>query len=165
MLKLIKPKNRKRTKFEQAQAKAQAIRETLAKFEQAESKLGAELEEAILAGKSTEALDKQLKAVMESIGDAVRRIEVYERAAQAALPDHLRCKIAGLEEEIQRIQAKGAEAWAEFEPVRKEFYKAEALFESGATRRGHRVSACLNEISKLEAKLAGLEKTEGSKLV
>ena len=164
MLKLIKPKKRKRTKFEQAQAKAQAIRETLTKFEQAQSKLEAELEEAILAGKNTASLDKQLKAVMESIGDAVRRIEAYERAAQAALPDHLRCKIAGLKEEIQRIQVEGAEAAKEFEPVRKEFYKAEALFESGATKRGHRIGECLNEISKLQAELADLEKIEGSKL-
>ena len=75
MLKLIKPKNRKRTKFEQAQAKAQAIRETLTKLEQAQSKLEAELEEAILAGKSTEALDKQWKAVTESIAQAVKRLE------------------------------------------------------------------------------------------
>lgn len=164
MLKLIKPKKRKRTKFEQAKAHAEATRETLSKLERARIKLGEEVQEAILAGKNTTSLDKQLKAVMESIGDAVRRIEAYERAAQAALPDHLRCKIAGLEEEIQRIQVEGAEAAKEFEPKKEDFWKAKALFESGATKRGHRISECLNEISKLEAELAGLEKTEGSKL-
>jgi chromosome segregation ATPase len=156
VLTLVKPRRAKRTEFERAKAKAEAVRETLAKLERARHNLEDELEEAILAGKNTEALDKQLCAVTESIAQAVKRTEVYERAAEAALPEHLRYEIEGLQEEIRQLEAEGAKVWAEFEPLRKEFYKAEALFQSGATQRGHRIQGLLGEISRLEVELREL---------
>lgn len=157
MLKLIKPKKRKRTKFEQAQAKAQAIKETLSKMEHAKERLDAELEEAILAGKSTEALDKQWKAITEAIAQAIKRIEVYGKAAQAALPDHIRQQIAELEEERRRLHAEGAQAEDEYLPLKEQFYRTKALYESGANERGHKIEAIAKKIYALQAELAQLE--------
>jgi len=155
MLQLVKPEER--TKREEALANVEAVRETLAKMEQAQSKIEEELEEAILAGESTEDLEKQWKAITEAIAQAIKRIEVYGKAAQAALPDHIRQQIAELEEERRRLHVEGAQAEDEYLPLKEQFYRTRALYESGANERGHKIEAIAKKIYALQAELAQLE--------
>lgn len=155
-LKLVEP-TPKGTKYEQLEAQKAKYTEVKAHVEEAIADIEAELDRAILDNRSTDDLYCKRQEMVESRRRAELFVQDLDRQIAMAEPDHLRARIAEIDQRRATLGREGAEQADKYNAMRKEFREFEAQYKGDADERGRELDRLSDQRHSLEWRLSDLE--------